>query len=63
MDIICLLLMDISLLRRGYVGLLSFLSMSELFPRSSSLVSSWAPLHQHKYPSCKGVKKAGFWHF
>ena len=63
MDIICLLLMDISLFRRGYLGLLSFLSMSKLFPRSSSLVSSWAQLHQHKYPSCKGVKKAGFWHF
>ena len=53
----------ISLFCRGYLGLLSLLSMSKLFARSFRLTSPWSQLHQHKYPSYKVVKKAGVWHF
>ena len=53
----------ISLFCRGYLGLLSLLSMSKLFARAFRLTSPWSQLHQHKYPSYKVVKKAGVWHF
>ena len=53
----------ISLFCRGYLGLLSLLSMSKLFARSFHLISPWSQLHQHEYPSYKVVKKAGAWHF
>ena len=57
------ILMEIGLFCRGYLGLLSLLSMSKLFSRSFPLISPWSQLHQHKYPSYQGVKKAGVWHF
>lgn len=61
MDIICLLLMDISLSAEGsWPPLLS--EHEQSVSQIIALASSWAQLNQHKYPSRKGVKKAGLWH-